>query len=178
MFNIFKTRVSIHVGDPLEAEAQGLVIPANDHLWMGSGIGGSLKKKGGEEIEVEAVKQGPAVLGQAVTTPAGNLPFERIYHAVVAGQDLKTVHEKIDPALGAALSSAGRDGLERLAIAPLEDEDNLGAFHDASRHVVRALLQSLNDRNTPLRAVVLTVHGEEARHAYREALLSGLGAGS
>jgi O-acetyl-ADP-ribose deacetylase (regulator of RNase III) len=176
VFNIFKTKVRVEQGSPLTIEADGLIIPANDHLWMGAGFPGTVKKDGGEEIEVEAVRQGPAELGQAVPTSGGTLAFRRIYHAVLAGQDLKTHREQIRPAVGAALEAAASDGLECLAVAPLEDEELVGPFHEASQEVVAALLDRLGSATT-LREVVLGVTREEGLEAYRKALLAGLSGG-
>ena len=169
MFQIFGTRIEARMGDPLAVEADGLVFPANDHLWMGTGLGGSVKKRGGEVIEIAAVRQGPAQLGQTIVTEAGALPFRRLYHAVLCGQDLKPHHDQIAPALKAALAAAAREGLERLAIAPPEDEALAGAFRDACREVVRGLFDGLGS-GTRLAEVILVTHGEEGRTAYRQAL--------
>jgi O-acetyl-ADP-ribose deacetylase (regulator of RNase III) len=173
VFHIFGTRIDVRTADPLSVEADGLVIPANDHLWMGTGLGGTVKKRGGEAIEIAAVRQGPAELGQAIATEAGELGFRRLYHAVVAGQDLKPHHDRIGPALRAALAAASKDGLQRVAVAPLEDETLIGAFHVAAGEVVRALLDVLGGA-TKLQEIILVTHGEEGRSAYRQALHEGL----
>lgn len=177
MFNFYGTRIDVQTGDPVKAEAEGLVIPANDHLWMGTGLGGAIKKVGGEEIEAEAVQQGPAELGQTLATGAGQLGFARLYHAVIAGQDLKAQHERIGSAVRAAVQMAGRDGLKRLAFAPLESEELVGPFHDAAREIVSALLEALEEKTT-LELVTLTATKDECRDIYRQALLAGLGAGA
>jgi O-acetyl-ADP-ribose deacetylase (regulator of RNase III) len=171
MFQIFKTHVSIRDG---EAAADGLVIPANDHLWMGAGPALKLKQAGGEGIEVEAVRQGPASLGQVLATGAGSLGFRRIYHAVIMGQDLKVRHDQLRPALAAALDLAARDKLSSLCIAPLETEEMVGPFRQASREIVGTLFDRLSDPTT-LKEVFLLTHRPETRQAYREAFLGLLG---
>lgn len=177
MFNIYGTRIDVQIVDPLKVEAEGLVIPANDHLWMGTGLGGAIKKIGGEEIEAEAVQQGPAQLGQTLSTGGGKLSFGRLYHAVIAGQDLKAQHPSIAGAVRGAVTRAGQDGLKRLAFAPLESEEMVGPFHDAAREIVSALLDALAEK-TPLEMIILTTVKEECRDIYRQALLAGLGAGA
>lgn len=174
MFNIFATRVLIEQGELLGAEGDGLVIPANDHLWMGSGPGLQVKQEAGEEIETAAVRQGPVALGQSVPTAGGKLSFRRIYHAVVMGQDLKVQHAQIVPALRQTVDLAGRDGLASLVLAPLETEEQLGAFHDAARLVAEGLFQRLGEP-TSLTRIVLRVAHAEAQKAYREAFLQALG---
>jgi len=171
VFQIFKTRVIVHDG---EAAVEGLVIPANDHLWMGAGPALKLKQAAGEAVEVEAVRQGPAALGQVIPTGAGSLGYRRIYHAVVMGQDLKVRHDQLRPALTAALDLAAREKLTTLGIAPLEAEEMVGPFRQAARAIVTALFDRLSEPTT-LKEVFLVTHRPEARQTYREAFLEVLG---
>jgi O-acetyl-ADP-ribose deacetylase (regulator of RNase III) len=174
VFQIFRTRVTIHDG---EAAAEGLVIPANDHLWMGAGPALKTKQGGGETIEVEAVRQGPVAVGTAVATGAGSLGHRRVYHAVVMGQDLKARAEAIRPALGAALALAAREKLTTLSLAPLEPEEMVGPFRACAREVVATLFDLLAEPTT-LKEVFLVTHRPDARLAYREAFLERLGHGA
>ncbi len=174
MFNVFRTRVSVQVSEPTRLDAEGLVIPANDHLWMGSGSGVAIKRAGGEEIEVDAVRQGPVALGSAVATSGGTLSFRRVYHAVVMGQDLKVRHEQIRPALTAALRMAVGDKLSTLVISAVESEELSRPFHEAAREVVAVLFDELGGP-TSLQSVSLAVQKAESRDAYRQAFLAILG---
>jgi O-acetyl-ADP-ribose deacetylase (regulator of RNase III) len=170
VFQIFKTRVTVHEGD---APAEGLVIPANDHLWMGAGPALRVKQAAGEAVEVEAVRQGPASLGAAIPTGAGSLGYQRIYHAVVMGPDLKVHHDQLRPALTAALDLATREKLATLSVAPLETEEMVGPFRQAAREIVAALFDRLSGA-TSLKEVFLVTHRPEARQTYREAFLEVL----
>jgi O-acetyl-ADP-ribose deacetylase (regulator of RNase III) len=49
---------------------------------MATGVGGALRRAGGDAIELAAVGQGPLSLGQAVLTTAGTLAARIIIHAV------------------------------------------------------------------------------------------------
>ena len=77
-------------GDITEQEVDAIVNAANDHLWMGAGVAGAIKRKGGVEIEQEAMSKGPIPVGEAVVTGAGSLKAKYVIHAAVMGQDLKT----------------------------------------------------------------------------------------
>lgn len=169
MFNIFQTRVTVSEDSPLKVAADALAIPANDHLWMGSGLTGTIKKEGGEEIEAEAIRQGPAALGQSIATTAGELGFQKIYHVIVASQDLKTQTDQVGAAVTALLAGANKDKIAKLAVAPLESEENIKAFSEAAKELVLAMLKHL-ERETSLREIALLVHTTEARDAYRNAL--------
>jgi len=83
-------KINVLKGDITEAQTEAIVNAANNHLWMGSGVAGAIKRKGGEEIEKEAIAKGPIEIGEAVATGAGKLPFKYIIHAAGMGQDLQT----------------------------------------------------------------------------------------
>jgi O-acetyl-ADP-ribose deacetylase (regulator of RNase III) len=82
-------------GDITEQEVDAIVNAANDHLWMGAGVAGAIKRKGGGEIEREAMSKGPIPVGEAVVTKAGRLKAKYVIHAAVMGQDLLTNEEHI-----------------------------------------------------------------------------------
>lgn len=77
-------------GDITEQEVDAIVNAANNHLWMGVGVAGAIKKKGGLEIEQEAMSKGPIPVGEAVVTGAGSLKARYVIHAAVMGQVLTT----------------------------------------------------------------------------------------
>jgi len=83
-------KITIIQGDITEQETDAIVNAANNHLWMGSGVAGAIKRKGGDQIEKEAVKQGPLEVGAAVATTAGKLKARYVIHAAGMGQDLVT----------------------------------------------------------------------------------------
>lgn len=93
-------------GDICDSKAQAIVNAANNHLWMGSGVAGAIKARGGQVIEDEAIKRGPINIGQAVATTAGKLPARYVIHAAVMGQDLRTSGDHIKTATASSLQQA------------------------------------------------------------------------
>ncbi|NIM96568.1 MAG: Appr-1-p processing protein [candidate division Zixibacteria bacterium] len=93
-----KIRIKLIQGDITEQEVDAVVNAANDHLWMGAGVAGAIKRKGGTEIEKEAMSKGPIPVGEAVITSAGNLKAKYVIHAAIMGQDLTTSEEYINNA--------------------------------------------------------------------------------
>ena len=71
----------IKQGDISLEEADALVNAAGTSLVMGSGVAGALRRRGGEEINRDAVAQGPIGLGQVVVTPAYRLQAKCVIHA-------------------------------------------------------------------------------------------------
>src|SRR5712691_4753789 len=69
--------------DITKLEVDAIANAANNHLWMGAGVAGAIKRAGGEEIEREAVAKGPVEVGDAVATGAGRLAARFIIHGAV-----------------------------------------------------------------------------------------------
>jgi len=90
-FNVVNTRIVWSVASKAPTTGAALAIPANTHLWMGSGPGLEIKKTQGKEFELEAVRQGPAETGDVVFTDGTPLGFNHLIHVVVMGQDLQWV---------------------------------------------------------------------------------------
>ena len=116
---IGRLQLNVVLGDITEQATDAVVNAANNHLWMGSGVAGAIKAKGGEEIEREAVKLGPIEPGQAVTTSAGRLKARYCIHAAAMGQDLATSADLISKATRSALAEAARLELDSVAFPAL-----------------------------------------------------------
>ncbi len=111
--------IEVVKGDITEIATEAIVNAANDHLWMGAGVAGAIKRKGGAEIEREAVSKGPIKVGEAVITGAGKLKARYVLHAAVMGQDLRTDATKIRRATKSSLELAEKNGISSLAFPAL-----------------------------------------------------------
>ncbi len=118
-YQIGRARIRIVKGDITSLQCDAIVNAANDHLWMGGGVAGAIKRRGGDEIEREAVRQGPIPVGEAVATGAGRLPCRHVIHAVTMDQGLTTSEGAIRSATRSALRLADRLGLESVALPAL-----------------------------------------------------------
>ncbi|MBI3195519.1 MAG: macro domain-containing protein [Ignavibacteriae bacterium] len=118
-FKINKSVIEIVQGDIAEQETEAIVNAANNHLWMGAGVAGALKRKGGAKIEQEAIMQGPVEIGHVVATSAGNLKVKFVFHAAVMGQDLHTDAEKIKTTTRNTLKLAEEKNIPSLSFPAL-----------------------------------------------------------
>jgi O-acetyl-ADP-ribose deacetylase (regulator of RNase III) len=154
-------------GDIAALEVDAVANAANNHLWMGAGVAGALKRAGGGEIEREAIAKGPIPVGDAVATGAGRLPARWVIHGAVMAQDLRTNAELVERTTRSVLRVAEELGAESLALPAFGT--GVGGFplDECARLMVDAV--RAHEPRT-LRRVVFAVYGEEARRAFEGAL--------
>jgi O-acetyl-ADP-ribose deacetylase len=157
-------------GDITALEVDAIANAANDHLWMGSGVAGAIKRNGGEEIEREAVSLGPIEVGDAVATGAGRLRARWVIHGAVMGQDLRTDAELVRRTTASCLLIADELGAESLALPAFGT--GVGGFPlDECARVMVEAVRAHEPRS--LRRVVFAVFGDEARRAFEAGLVAG-----
>ena len=113
------TTIEVVQGDITEQDVDAIVNAANNELWMGAGVAGAIVRRGGREIEADAIRQGPIGVGESVITGAGTLTARHVIHAAAMGQDLRTDREKIRQATDSALTLAEERGLNSIALPAL-----------------------------------------------------------
>ena len=152
-------------GDIADFEGDAIVNAANDHLWMGSGVAGALRRKGGSVIEKEALSKGPIEVGGAVETGAGRLKAKWVIHAAVMGQDLKTDPEKIRRAARSSMELATSLGAGSIAFPALGC--GVGGIDPSSSAdaIKRGILEAASGSVTNIR-VYLVLFGSSAFHAF------------
>jgi O-acetyl-ADP-ribose deacetylase (regulator of RNase III) len=162
-------KIELFQGDITTLEVDAIVNAANNHLWMGGGVAGAIKRKGGVSIEAEAVRLGPVPVGESVVTGAGSLRARHVIHAAVMGQDLQTDAQKVRRATQTALARAKELNLESLAMPALGT--GVGGFPlaEAARIMVEEARLHL-DGHTSLRRIIFALFGEEAYDAFRREL--------
>jgi len=154
-------------GDIARLEVDAVANAANDHLWMGAGVAGALKRAGGEEIEREAVARGPIALGTAVATGAGRLPAKHVIHGAVMGQDLRTNGDLVRRTTKSCLELADELGARSLALPAFGT--GVGGFplEECARIMVE---EARGYEPASLERVVFAVFGDDARAAFEDAL--------
>lgn len=161
------TTIRVRQGDITDVEADAIVNAANNHLWMGAGVAGAIKQKGGRSIEDEAMKKAPIPVGEAVATGAGNLKTKYVIHAAVMGQDLQTDSAKIERATLNALKRADELGLRSIAFPALGT--GVGGFpvRDAAKVMFKTVSGFLSGE-TSLKEVVFVLYDSRAYQAFAE----------
>jgi O-acetyl-ADP-ribose deacetylase len=160
-------KLDVVEGDIAALEVDAIANAANDALWMGAGVAGALKRAGGEQIEREAMAQGPIPVGEAIATSGGRLQARWVIHGAVMGQDLRTSGELVERTTRSVLDVAEELGAHSLAMPAFGT--GVGGFplEDCARVMVRTV-RDHEPRN--LDHVVFAVFGDEARQAFERAL--------
>ena len=168
---IGRLQLTVVLGDITEQATDAVVNAANNYLWMGSGVAGAIKAKGGEEIEREAMKLGPIEPGQAVTTSAGRLKARYCIHAAAMGQDLITSADLLSKATRSSLTEAARLGLDSISFPALGT--GVGGFPaEACARLMIVAALSHSHTNPKPGSVAFVLRDEQAFRSFAEALRS------
>jgi O-acetyl-ADP-ribose deacetylase (regulator of RNase III) len=159
--------LSVVDGDITELDVGAIANAANDHLWMGGGVAGAIKRAGGEEIEQEAVAAGPIALGSALATGAGRLSARYVVHGAVMGQDLTTNASLIAETTSSCLRVADDLGVASLALPAFGTGVGRVSLDECARVMVDAA-RAYEPRS--LQRVVFAVFGADAATVFRAAL--------
>ncbi len=165
--------ITIMQGDITEIKADALVNAANNHLWMGGGVAGAIKRKGGKIIETEAMRNGPIPIGEAVITTAGNLKAKFVIHAAGMGTDLRTDETKIQNATLNALKRAHEVRIGSVAFPSIGT--GVGGFPitKAARIMINTTLDFFkNIKETELKEIIFVLFDSNTFDAFSEELKS------
>ncbi|HKD33963.1 MAG TPA: macro domain-containing protein [Gaiellaceae bacterium] len=160
-------RLEVVEGDIASLKVDAVANAANDHLWMGAGVAGALKRAGGDQIEREAVALGPVEVGTAVATGAGSLRAKHVIHGAVMGQDLRTNADLVRETTKSCLELADEMALRSLALPAFGT--GVGAFPlEECAEIMVGEARAYQPRSLEL--VVFAVYGDDARRVFEEAL--------
>jgi FkbM family methyltransferase len=134
--------------DISDMETEALVNSAGTTLRMGSGVAGSLRQKGGDELNEEAILKGPVEIGEAVRTDAYGLESDYIYHAASMPHygDGKSTPESIRNSVKKSLKMAESDNVSSISI-PLVGCGLGGVPTTTGARVIRDVIDSFNFNN-------------------------------
>ena len=102
-------------GDITELDVDAVVNAANEHLILGAGVAGAIRRKGGPSIQEECYRIGGTFVGGAVITTGGNLKARHVIHAVGPRMGEGEEDEKLGNAVLNSLKVAEENGLRSIA---------------------------------------------------------------
>ncbi|ABU81621.1 macro domain-containing protein [Ignicoccus hospitalis] len=145
-------------GDITEFEGNAIVNAANSLMIMGGGVAGAIKRKGGEEIEREAVEKAPVPVGEAIATSAGKLKVKYVIHAPTMERPaMRVPPENAYLATKAALKVAKELGLKKVAFPMMGAGVGGLSVGTAAKEMLKAIKESCEGME-----VWLYAYGEKA----------------
>lgn len=168
------TKISIVTGDITGLQVDALVNPANSQLIMGGGVAGAILRAGGYQIQKEALKKAPILVGKAVATTAGKLKAKYVIHApTMTRPAMATNRENVKLATRAALECARQLSVKSVAFPGMGTGVgglNLEEATDAMIAEVKKHVES----GTPLKNIILVGFNADLKRAFERSLQKSL----
>jgi O-acetyl-ADP-ribose deacetylase (regulator of RNase III) len=137
-----KPRLRVHQGDITTYRGDAIVNAANNHLRLGAGVAGAIRRAGGPAIQQECDRHGPIRVREAAITGAGYLPVRWVIHAAAMGDEPPS-ERSIRDSTAASLRLAAQYGVRRIAFPILGS--GIGGFDFG--HAARIMVEA--SRRTP-----------------------------
>jgi O-acetyl-ADP-ribose deacetylase len=163
-------------GDITDLEVDAIVNAANNQGWLGSGVAGAIRRAAGDEVEAEAMAQGPWAVGGTVRTGPGRLGargVKAILHAAAMGSGMAATAESVASATGAALDLAAAEELASIALPALGTGVG-GLDYQACAAAMAGALRRHCAGPTSLRLVAFALYDQAAVEEFDPALVRGL----
>lgn len=163
-------RVKLLVGDITLCEVDAIVNAANTHLLLGSGVAGAIRKRGGEEIQVECLQKAPAPLGEAVVTGGGRLKARYVIHAAAMHLGGRVTEESLRSATKNSLVRADELGVGSIAFPAIGT--GVGGFPivECAKIMIDTVLAHLREGRSSIRCVYFVLFDEGSYRAFKECL--------
>jgi len=151
-------RIHLEQGDITNIQADAIVNAANNELWMGAGVAGAIKRKGGTEIEKDAMSKGPIEHGGAVESIAGKLNAKYVIHAAGMRSDGYITKESLSKSVENSLFVAEKLALRSIAFPAI----GTGVAGFPAEECAKIMLDVLtNFKYTILEKVILVLYSDE-----------------
>ncbi|MEO7296550.1 MAG: macro domain-containing protein [Candidatus Limnocylindria bacterium] len=155
--------IDVWQGEIAELEVDALVVSANESLFMTAGAAASVKRHGGEQIERDAVDQGPTEPGTAIVTRAGSLAAAYVIHAIGVGHDRIADRDRLVAAIRTALTFSEPLQLRRMAFSLVGVEHGAFSPDEAAAVLIDELARPWSEQEMLESIVIATTNAVETR---------------
>jgi O-acetyl-ADP-ribose deacetylase (regulator of RNase III) len=159
--------IIIKQGDLTGMSCDALVNPANSFGYMGGGVAGALKRRGGGEIEKEALSKAPIKIGHAVATTGGSLSCRYVIHAPTMQRPAMSIPvENVRQATRAALNLAVNMNLTSIALPGMGTGVG-GVSYEAAAEAMMGVIKQYEKQ---IETIILVDRNKEMIEAFRRFL--------
>lgn len=149
-------------GDITELATDAIVNAANQHLQLGGGVAGAIRRKGGPQIQRECDRIGGCPVGGAAITTGGTLKARHVIHAVGPHGSDTDADEKLASATRSSLEVADENGLKSIALPAISTGIFGFPLDRAAEIMTETVLDYLTHADTQLDQVVFCLYGQAA----------------
>jgi len=169
-------RLTIKKGDIAQSKTQAVVNAANTELWMGSGVAGALKERGGDVIEREAMAQAPIRPGGSVITQGGELYADYVVHVATMEVGEPATEKSVRMGTMGALALAKDNDIDSIAFPALGAGVGGVSIDGCARAMLPVISKWLRENDLPGTVDVLLFGDEDLKEflkAWDELKLEG-----
>jgi O-acetyl-ADP-ribose deacetylase (regulator of RNase III) len=153
-------RYAVRQGDITTYDGDAVVNAANNHLILGAGVAGAIRRAGGPTIQAECDRLAPIRVGEAAITGAGNLGVRWVIHAAAMG-DAPVSEGSIHGSTAACVRLAAQHGALRIAFPVLGS--GIGGFD--FRRAAEVMLEAIRATAEAERLEEIVFYGFSASDA-------------
>ncbi len=163
--------VEILQADITSLEVDAIVNAANNHLILGAGVAGAIRKKGGPSIQEECNRIGPIKIGEAAITGAGNLPAKHVIHAASMG-DEPVSERSLRDSVKNSLLRGEEAGISSIAFPAIGT--GVGGFpiKRCAEIMLELARQHLEEKGRSINHIIFALFGESDKKAFEDVLAS------
>lgn len=161
--------IQCYRGDITLLAVDAIVNAANTELWLGSGVAGAIRDRGGPSIQEECRALAPIPLGAAVITGAGHLRSRYIIHAAGMEPGGTVTEEALEMATRNALICAAEKRLHVIAFPAIGTGVGRLAPDIAARVMTEQVCNHMVRHDYPAQ-VIFALRDELTRIAFEAAI--------
>ena len=170
---IGRTVVELVRGDITDLSVDCIVNAANGQLWLGGGVAGAIRRKGGPKIQEECnkivSKRGSVPTGGAAITSAGNLKVKYVMHAVGPVFGVGDEDSKLRDATTNSLKLADEHKTKSIAFPAI----STGYFGLPKKRCAEVMLPaaiSYVEGGTQIESIIFCLYDQETFDVFKKAL--------
>ena len=162
-------KIVLQQGDITEMDIDAIVNPANDHLQLGGGLAGTIRRKGGESIQRECNDIGMIPVGGAAITTAGKLKPRNVIHAASMELGGYTTARALRGSTAHSLRIAAERNLQTIAFPAIGT--GIGGFplSECAAIMLHEVVEHLK-RPTTLQKVFFVLYDAKALATFEKAM--------
>lgn len=160
-------KIIIQHGDITEMDVDAIVNAANNDLLLGGGVAGAIRRKGGEQVQLDCLRIGTIPIGYAVITSAGSLKARHVIHAASMQLGGITTAAALRQSTAHSLRIAAEHGLRTIAF-PAVGTGVAGFPMQSCAEIMLEEARKHLEGETSLETVFFVLFDEPARQIFEQ----------